>query len=191
MLVGDFSQGVQRTSVRCLQCRLETLLMSSAGASPPDSVAPSSFPAQGRLLGIDFGTVRLGFAVSNQEQTLASPLDNYTRRSLDLDLKHLRLLIQDYRSVGLVIGLPVHMSGREGGTAREARKFGDWIARHISLPITYADERFSSAWAEEQLMGLEMTNKQRKARRDKLAATIILQNFLDHRDAPLQDYTAR
>lgn len=150
---------------------------SEAGESPPAEEKP--FPAEGRLLGIDFGTRRLGIAVSTPEQNIASPLENYDRRSPALDLKRLREIVQEYRIKALVVGLPVHMSGDEGGIARNAREFGDWLAKETDLPVRFWDERFTSARAEEILQAAELTKKKRKARKDKLAAYLLLQSFLD------------
>jgi putative Holliday junction resolvase len=131
---------------------------------------------------LDFGTKRLGIAVSTPEQKIASPLQNYDRRNPRLDAKHLRELVEDYRIKGLVVGLPVHMSGDEGGLARSAREFGLWIASETNLPLRFWDERFTSSIAEEILQAASLTKKQRKARKDKLAAYLLLQSFLDALD---------
>ena len=144
-----------------------------------DAPAPTDFPVRGRLLGIDFGTKRLGLAICNPEQTISSPLENYTRRDLAQDARHIRRLVQEERIVGLVIGLPVHMSGDEGGKALEAREFGDWIAAETRLPVMYWDERYTSLQAEQMMLSAELTPKQRKARRDMLAAQILLRDFLN------------
>jgi putative Holliday junction resolvase len=148
---------------------------------PDSSDTPESsiFPVRGRLLGIDFGTKRLGLAICNPEQTISSPLENYTRRDLAQDARHIRRLVQEERIVGLVIGLPVHMSGDEGGKALEAREFGIWIAAETQLPVMYWDERYTSLQAEQMMLSAELTPKQRKARRDMLAAQILLKDFLN------------
>ena len=148
--------------------------------TPPPDERP--FPTEGRLLGLDFGTRRLGIAVSTPEQTMASPLENYDRKTPKLDAEHLQEVVEDYRIRGLVVGLPVHMSGDEGGLARSAREFGLWIATETDLPLRFWDERFTSALAEEILQAASLTKKQRKARKDKLAAHLLLQSFLDAKD---------
>ncbi len=144
---------------------------------------PPSFPAAGRLLGIDFGTVRVGIAICNGEWTIASPLEIYTRRNSALDARYFRELAENYRPAGLVVGLPMHVNGTEGTKAREAREYGAWLAQLTGLPVAYWDERYTSAVAEEYLLAAEMTRKQRKARVDKLAAQILLQGFLNHQQA--------
>lgn len=152
------------------------------GSSEARPAARQPFPEQGRLMGIDFGTRRLGLAVSTPEQTIASPLENYTRRSRQDDADYLRRLVQEHRIVGLVVGLPVHMSGEEGGKARQARRFGDWAAKATGLPVCFWDERYTSALAEDTLRGAELSRKKRQSRLDKVAAQIMLQSYLDAED---------
>jgi len=146
----------------------------------------SGVPLTGRLLGIDFGTKRLGIAISNQEQTISSPLENYTRLVPEVDAATIKELAEEYGAIGLVVGLPVHMSGDEGKQAERAREFGNWLSQTINLPVQFWDERFTSAIAESYLMQSELSQDQRKARLDKLSAQVMLQTFLDapDRNAP-------
>lgn len=155
-------------------------------ASSEDAEIP--FPQQGALLGIDYGTKRLGFAVCNRDQTIASPVENYTRSSKEADSRALKRVVEDYRIVGLIVGLPVHMSGAEGGKAFEARTFGAWASEITRLPLRFADERFTSQIAEGRLFAANLSDKKRKARLDMLAAQAILQGYLDgdKSDAPPQ-----
>lgn len=138
-------------------------------------------PVRGRLLGIDFGTKRVGVAVSDTQQVLASPLNNYQRNGLQADERFFRQLAAEYEVAALVVGLPLHMSGDESGKCKEARAFGQWLQRITKLPVTFHDERFSSLQAEALLLQAEFTSRQRKARIDKVAAQILLQAFLDSR----------
>jgi putative Holliday junction resolvase len=142
----------------------------------------ASLPAQGRLMGLDYGSKRFGVALSNDEQTIASPLENRTRRSPDQDGAFLASLATDYNVVGLVVGLPVHMSGQEGGKAREARNFGQWAGRVTGLPVRYYDERYTSLIAEHHLLAAGVSEKKRKERLDKVAAQVLLQAYLDSPD---------
>ncbi len=139
----------------------------------------STVPTTGRLLGVDFGTKRLGFAVCNSEQTIASPVENYTRQAPTVDAKCVLRLVSEYRIVGLVVGLPVHLSGNESQKSRESKAFGGWLQEVTRLPIAYADERYSSAFAEEHLMSMSFTKKKRNARLDMLAAQYILQGYIE------------
>jgi putative holliday junction resolvase len=135
----------------------------------------------GRLAGIDYGTVRIGIAVSDARQTLASPFENYTRRSLEADAEYFRRLAREEQIAEFVVGLPVHLSGRESQKSIEARAFGQWLAAQTGLPVAYFDERFTSSEAEQFLGAAELNKKQRKARLDKLAAQIMLTAYLESR----------
>lgn len=148
---------------------------------------PDDFPEQGRLLGIDFGSRRLGFAISTPEQTIAGPLENYDRHGSEQDARRLGELIDEYHVAGLVVGLPMHTGGEEGELARKAREFGAWVAGASGLPVAFHDERFTTALAEEHLLSADLSRKKRKARRDKLAAQIMLQSFLDGRSRSMRD----
>ena len=141
-----------------------------------------TLPTRGTLLGLDYGTKRIGVAVSTPDQTIASPLENYTRRNELEDAAFLKRLATEYQAVGLVVGLPVHMSGDEGTHAKEARAFGEWAGQVCGLPGVYWDERYSSAMAELYLQQAEVSPKKRKQRLDKVAAQVMLHTFLDSDD---------
>jgi putative pre-16S rRNA nuclease len=145
--------------------------------SPTQPDSRGSVP--GRLAGIDYGTVRIGIAVTDPEQRLASPFENYTRRGEATDAAYFKRLAADERIVQFVVGLPVHLDGRESEKSREARRFGEWLAATTGIPIVFFDERFTSTEAERYLAQAELTKKQRKARLDKLAAQIMLTAYLE------------
>ena len=134
---------------------------------------------KGRLLGVDYGTVRVGLAISDAERRLASPLAVYERRGREADAVYFRTLIEAEEVGALVVGMPVHLDGREGQKAIEARAFGVWLAEATGLPVTFWDERFSTVEAESALWQAGLTHKKRKARRDRVAAQILLQAYLD------------
>ena len=116
-------------------------------SSTPHFDSADSFPRKGRLAGIDYGSVRIGVAVTDPEQRLASPLENYTRRETAADAAWLKGLAADERLVGFVIGLPVHTDGNESRKSSEVREFGKWVADLTGLPVRYFDERYTSAQA--------------------------------------------
>jgi len=107
---------------------------SDASSNQNDAPTPE-FPSEGALLGIDFGTKRLGFAVCDRAQTIASPVENYQRQSEQVDRRALLRLVEDYRIKGLVVGYPVHMSGDESESAIAAREFAQWAAKESQLPM--------------------------------------------------------
>ncbi len=132
-----------------------------------------------KILAIDPGQVRLGLAISDGDRKFAFPLETYTRRDPLRDAAHLRAIVVAEGVGLLLVGLPLHTDGREGESARLARVFGDALAGQLGLPVRYFDERFTTVEAEAILWGAGLTHRQRKERRDRLAAQILLQTFLD------------
>jgi putative holliday junction resolvase len=133
----------------------------------------------GRLAGIDFGTVRIGVAITDVERRIASPLENYTRRCQKADAEFFRQLTNKEQIASFVVGLPIHLDGHESQKSIEARQFGHWLKEITSKDVVFFDERFTSSEAEQALAGAELTKKQRKARLDKLAAQILLTAYLE------------
>src|SRR5438128_2108490 len=97
-----------------------------------------------RLLGVDFGTVRIGLAITDPDLRIASPLATYARKGAEEDQRFFRRLAEEEEVGGIVLGLPIHLDGREGEKAREARQFGQWLVRATGLPVTFWDERFTT-----------------------------------------------
>ena len=132
-----------------------------------------------RILGIDFGTRRVGAAVSDPRRQIATPLEVYERRDPTQDARHYAGLVAENEVERVVIGLPVHLGGREGTSATLARVWGDWLGRVTGLPVVYYDERYTTVDAEDSLIAAGLKRSQRKGLRDMLAARILLQNYLD------------
>jgi putative holliday junction resolvase len=133
----------------------------------------------GRLLGVDHGKVRLGLAVSDAERRLSSPLQTYTRHGKEQDAVFFRELVKKEEIVQIVVGLPAHLDGREGEQARLARAFGKWLGDVTGLSVVFFDESFTTHDAEQHLQAAGLTSKKRKARRDRVAAQIMLQAYLE------------
>ena len=138
-----------------------------------------SLPRTGRLAGIDYGTVRIGIAITDPGQSLASPLEILTRRDQAQDERYFRTLAASEKIAGFVVGLPVHTSGEESQKSHEARQFAKWLGEITTLPVCLFDERYTTAHAEELLQDAGLTSKRRKARRDMLAAQILLVAYLE------------
>jgi putative Holliday junction resolvase len=131
------------------------------------------------ILGFDFGTRRVGAAKSDPGWKIAFPLEVYERRGAEPDARHYRALVLENDVERLVVGLPLHTSGREGELALRTREFGAWLASVTDRPVVYFDERYTTIEAEQRLLGAGVSSKKRKALRDKLAAQIMLQSYLD------------
>lgn len=158
------------------------------------STSSTARPARpGRVAGIDYGTVRIGIAISDVERRLASPYENYTRRDKQADGKRFQRLVAEEEVVLFVVGLPLYPSGDESPKSLEARRYGAWLSESTGVPVEFFDERYTSAEAEQMLAAAEMTSKRRQARRDMLAAQIILSSYLEsgdrvrHEPGPLDD----
>ena len=119
----------------------------------------------GRILAIDFGTRRVGAALSDPGRTIAFPLEVYEPRGRDADARHYREVVQENEVERIVVGLPLHNSGREGQAASQSRAFGDWLSAITGRPIVYFDERYSTVEAEQRLIDSGLSRQKRKAPR--------------------------
>ena len=132
-----------------------------------------------RLLGVDYGSVRVGLALTDPDRKIAFPLSTYHRQEPAQDAAFFLHLVAEEEVGQVVVGLPVHLSGREGQKATEARAFGKWLGETTGRPVVFWDERFTTVEAEAALWSAGLTHKRRKARRDRVAAQILLQSYLD------------
>ena len=150
------------------------------------TIPNDEFPAQGRLAGVDFGTVRIGLAITDPDRRLASPYEIYHRRGPAADAEYFQRFVREERVTGFIVGLPVHASGEESQKSAEARAFGDWLRDVTGRPVRYYDERYTSMLADQFLLDAKLTRKRRKARLDKVAAQLILAAYLEssHRRQP-------
>lgn len=147
----------------------------------PTDPSANVLPSIGRLAGIDFGTVRIGIAVSDHDQVIASPLETYQCRGAEPDSAFFKKLVTRESLCGFVLGLPVHMSGDESQKSQQARAFGSWLSNQTGLPIGWMDERFTTALARELMSKSGLSGKARKAKLDKIAAQLILSAYLENR----------
>lgn len=134
---------------------------------------------QGRIAGIDYGTVRVGIATADLRQAITSPYETYQRRGEEADRKRFQRLVQEEQITRFIVGLPVHLDGRESQKSTEARRFGQWLAEATGVPVEFFDERFTTHEAERYLAAAQLSKKKRKARLDKLAAQIMLTAYLE------------
>ena len=143
---------------------------------------PSNLPPAGRLCGVDWGERRIGLALSDETQTLAQPLATLTRRTgKRFPMRALLTELETHQVVGVVVGLPLEASGAEGGAAQAARALGQDIARRSSRPVTMWDERFTTARVRRAVQEMGGKTRDRAEDVDALAATLLLQHYLDGR----------
>ena len=133
------------------------------------------------VLAIDPGTVRLGLALSDPSGTIAQPLSVLTRRTEDEDLKQLADVVKQYEVELIVVGLPRTMGGRLEAAARDAQKFGEQVGQMTGRPVAYWDERLTTVAAERYLIEQGKRRRKRRQEVDRMAATLLLQGYLDYR----------
>lgn len=132
-----------------------------------------------RSLGIDFGDARIGLAISDPLGFFASGLETYNRKNLQADIQHILNLIKDKDVKTLVVGLPLNMDGSQGVRVEKTKEFCQEIQKETNVQIVYVDERLTTVQAEKMLIEQNVRREDRKKVIDKVAATIILQSYLD------------
>lgn len=134
----------------------------------------------GRIVGIDFGTVRLGIAISDETKTIARTLltlsaSKKSEETADALLKK----IQEFKVEALVIGMPFHMNGRIGFLGDEVMHFAELLKMKSGLPVVFWDERLTTVQAERSLREAQLSRKKRAKVIDSVTAVIMLQSYLD------------
>ena len=132
-------------------------------------------------IALDVGDVRIGVAVSDLLGITANPRETYWRKKDDIeaDIRYFCEYAKKEDADTFVLGLPKNMDGTEGPRAEVTREFGDMLAKESGLPVVYQDERLTTVSAERMLIEADVRREKRKQVIDKVAATIILQSYLD------------
>jgi putative holliday junction resolvase len=131
-----------------------------------------------RVLGVDYGSRRIGLALSDPLGLTAQPLAVLTNREKTIWSEVLEV-VRRYGVTRIVLGLPRRLSGEEGPAAEEVRAFGERLAQSTGVPVDYVDERLTTAAAQRVLSETDMSGAKKRAVVDKLAAALILQTWLD------------
>lgn len=141
-----------------------------------------AIPRGGRIIAADWGEIRIGIALSDETQLLATPLTTLVRRAgKRFPMPRFLDLVATHHPVGIVVGLPLTGEGDEGSSAKAARELADAMARRTGLPLYLQDERMSSARALGAIREQGGSTRGRRGDVDALAAAILLQQFLDRR----------
>lgn len=135
--------------------------------------------AAGRVLGVDVGTVRIGLALSDVERMVATPLQTVQGRDQQAAIDAICEVIQTHDVQALIVGLPLDLDGREGRAAKRTRRFVRRLEARATLPVFWLDERLTSAQATRTLIQADVGRAQRKKVIDQVAASLILQSWLD------------
>ena len=132
----------------------------------------------GRIMGLDYGTHRIGVAISDALGITAQPFAVLDAKSRDLS-SEFRTLVEENGVELVVVGLPVNLSGADTQSTSGARQLANLVAEVTGLPVRLADERFTTKTAEETLIGANVRRRKRKQVIDKVAAAVMLQHYLD------------
>ena len=139
----------------------------------------ATVPQNHRLIGLDLGTKTIGLALSDLGRGIASPMETIRRKKFTLDAERLLQICGEQKVGGIVLGLPLNMDGSEGPRAQATRAFARNLSQKTDLPITYWDERLSTAAVTRTLLEADSSRAKRAEAVDKMAAAFILQGFLD------------
>jgi putative holliday junction resolvase len=132
-----------------------------------------------RILAVDYGEKRIGLAVSDELGITASPLMTLARRSDDETVWQIAQLVSKLRVTQIVVGLPRRTDAQEGEMERKVKAFAEKLRQAVSVPVVLFDERFTTRIAEQVLLEADLSRRKRKQVRDRLAAVILLQSFLE------------
>jgi putative Holliday junction resolvase len=142
----------------------------------------STIPKTGRILALDWGEVRFGVARSDETQTLSTPLETLTRRAgKRFPMPRFLEIVAEAEAVGILVGLPLALDGSEGENAVAARELAAQVEERTALPVELVDERYSTVAALDAIREVGGSTRGRKGDVDALAASILLQGFLDAR----------
>ena len=133
-----------------------------------------------RLLGVDLGSKTIGLAVSDPSLKIASPITTLKRSKLSSNAIEFSNIIKDYQIGGIIVGLPINMDGTEGPRVQATRDWSLDLARILSIPVAFWDERLSTVAVERMMLTADMTRNKRAAKIDQAAAAYILQGALDN-----------
>jgi putative Holliday junction resolvase len=136
---------------------------------------------EGRVLAVDPGSRRVGLALSDESRRLASPLRTVPAEPAATLSERLAEVVREVGAVELVVGLPRNLDGSSGEAAASARSLAEELKRSTRLPVSLYDERLSSVAAERHLVGQGVRREKRKGLVDQLAATLILESFLERK----------
>ena len=141
----------------------------------------------GRVIALDVGDVRIGVAVSDPTGAIAQPLEVYRRVGYGPDSRYVKALCDRYETNRVVLGLPLNMDGTLGGQAQKAQDFGRVLQEKMGLNVSYQDERMTTVTAEQVLIGGNVRREDRRLYVDKLAAAVILEQWLASQSRQKED----
>ena len=146
-----------------------------------ESSEAQDLQTEGRILAIDFGLVRMGLAVSDALGLTAQGLPTLVRTNKEADFRRLGTLAAEYEVARAIVGHPIGPAGEETEMSRRVVRFVEELRDRLALPVDLWDERMTSLEADRSLRESNMGGRKRRQARDRVAAQILLQSYLDRR----------
>ena len=146
-----------------------------------ESIKGEDIRTEGRILAIDFGLVRMGLAISDALGLTAQGLPTLVRTNKEADLRYLGTVAGEYAVTRVIVGHPIGAAGEETEMSRRVVRFAEELHERLALPIDLWDERMTSLDADRSLRESNMGGRKRRLARDRVAAQILLQSYLDRR----------
>lgn len=134
-----------------------------------------------KILAVDYGDTRTGLAVSDRTEFLATPVGTITERNAQRLAQKVADAVKEQGAEFIVVGLPINMNGTKGPRAEKCEEFAQMLRELVECPVEMWDERSTTVTAHNILNTTNVRGKARKAVVDTVAATIILEGFMDHR----------
>ena len=137
-----------------------------------------------RILAIDHGSKRIGFALSDELGWTAQPLETFYRRNPDADIRHIQNLVREHEVGQVLVGMPFRLDGEIGPAAKVVQAFIELLEPALSVPVITWDERMTTCAAEDLLIAADVGRQKRKGIVDRIAAAILLQSYLASLEKP-------
>jgi len=137
-----------------------------------------------RILAIDHGTKRIGFALSDELGWTAQPLETFQRRDPAADIRHIQALVREHEVGLVVVGMPLRLDGEAGPAAKVVESFVQQLEPALAVPVVTWDERMTTRSAEDVLIAADVSRRKRKGIVDRVAAAILLQSYLASQEEP-------
>lgn len=137
-----------------------------------------------RILALDVGDKRIGVAISDELEIAAHSLTTIQRSDQNRDIASIRQIIEEYNVEEIVVGMPVMMNGTMGIQGEKVSKFTEELKSEVTVPVIFMDERLSTRFVEKILIDADVSRKKRGKVIDKLAAVVILQDYMSSRNKP-------
>ena len=137
-----------------------------------------------RILAIDHGSKRIGFALSDELGWTAQPLETFHRRNPEADIRHIQDLVREHEVGRVLVGMPLQLDGGMGPAAKVVEAFVQALEPALSVPVVIWDERMTTCAAEDLLIAADVGRRKRKGIVDRIAAAILLQSYLKSLEEP-------